>query len=224
MFNKELREKIKELECDAEITEQTIDNLSSHNAILRRNNQEIGGIADTAINALKETENCNKILIDKVDGFSKDIKELTEFKHQTLNGGTILKKWFEYAVLPQGCNSKLELTNTGFKVTFSPNNFNCRKFPEMILSVFEGSYNLESKVEIKHLENKLLNDIFIHYLLEKNVKLEKHTYEYGETIEIFSKAYTHAETRIFLEDIVKVYYEAYSQYRNIIEQPEKKGK
>jgi hypothetical protein len=216
MFNKNLKDEITELKRDAGIAEIVIENLSKRNVALMRNFNSIGEIAEDAIQSLKDTEESKKAMTERVEALSKEMEEFTEFKRHVLNGGNILKKWMQYTFLPDSCNAKLELTNRGFNVTFSSNNLNRSKFPEMMFIVYEGNYGLESKIEMKPLENEILNDIFIH-LLENNMSLKESFFAWEDRIEISSKKYSHKDTQVFIEDVVEVYRLAYSQYRKIIE-------
>jgi len=197
MFNKKLREQLKKQEIDMEI--------------LKRQN-----VALEKIITLNENEDRIKFL----ERENIDVNSLRDFKRIAEIGGRFLNTWFAYTILPQSCDSKLELTYAGFNLKFSPNNFNHEKFPEMTLYVFQGDYNLECRVEMNAIENKLLNDIFAH-LLKNHKKLGQYAYIWDKRIDMFNKSYSFPETREFLEDIVKVYREAFSLYWKIIKQSEK---
>lgn len=222
MFNKKLKERITELEKDAEINEMALNNMVHTNILLRKNATLVGKhcqivkeVAEKAITKLEQKEAMNKLTDKRLDEIHSEVKELCEFKRTTERAGNILKRWLTYAVLPSACDSKLELTDSGFKIVFSPDNFNHEKFPEMTLSVFQGEYNLEEKIEMRALENKILHDIFVD-LLEDNLKLGKHMFNWNDSIEITNKEWNSYELKAFIEEIVKTYRQAYSKYWLII--------
>lgn len=202
VFNKKLEEKLRKQEIDIEI-------LTRQKIALETMNKERG-----------ITLNENRYRIQFLEEQNKDVNSLRDFKRIAEIGGRFLNTWFTYTILPQSCDSKLELTYAGFNLKFSPNNFNHEKFPEMTLYVFQGDYNLECKVEMNAIENKLLNDIFAH-LLKNHKKLGQYAYVWDKRIDMFNKSYSFPETQTFIEDIVKVYREAFSQYWKIIKQSEK---
>lgn len=210
VFNKKLKEELKNTKKNLEIEENTNRELTKRNIELARKTRE----QDEAIEA---NDKRFEFLNEKTEKISETIEKFNADITTSNKAKDILNHFLAYSLLPNSCSHTLEFTRGGFILTFSPDNFNRAKFPTMKYSVYRGDYNeIDANLEIiGNIENKVVYDIFMKYL-NQDPKLESHLFMNGDKIVIYQKRYSYLETRKFIEDVIGMYEKATEHYRNIV--------